>query len=140
MDEAQHLSSAALDQLRHFHDLGRIGLAVAGNSEVIGRIDGDTRRGLFAQFSSRVGMRLRRQRPLGTDVNALLDAAGVTGSAERKLLQAVASKPGALRGMTKTLRVANILAAGGGSAVTEANIAAAAASMSDGSAAGEPAQ
>ena len=28
VDEAQHLSSAALDQLRHFHDLGRIGLAV----------------------------------------------------------------------------------------------------------------
>ncbi len=137
VDEGQHLSSAALDQLRTIHDLGRIGVVVAGNSEVFARIDGDSRRGLFAQFKSRVGMRINRNRPLNSDVNALLDAAGVTGNAERRLLHAVAAKPGALRGIAKTLRRAHMLAAASGGAITEAAIAQSVASMDDGSAAGE---
>ena len=131
VDEAQHLRSEALDQLRTIHDVARIGIAVAGNSEVFARIDGDSRHGLFAQFRSRVGMRVARQKPLAGDVEALLDATGVAGPAERKLLRVIAGKPGALRGMAKTLRVAAIIAAAEGGEITEAHLRAAAARLYD---------
>jgi DNA transposition AAA+ family ATPase len=130
VDEAQHLSSGALDQLRTIHDLTKIGVAVAGNSEVFARIDGDGRKGLFAQFRSRIGMRLTRGKPLAADVEAMLDASGVTGAGERRLLRVVANKPGALRGVSKTLRVAHILAAGEGVPMTEAHLRAAAERLS----------
>ena len=55
-------------------------------------------------------MRLRRPKPYRDDIEALLDAHDVTGDPERRLLKAVASKPGALRAMVKTIRVARMLA------------------------------
>ena len=131
IDEAKHLGSAALDQLRTFHDKAQIGIAVSGNSEVFARIDGDGRRGLFAQFRSRVGMRISRANPLGADVEAILSAANVYGDPERRLLRVVANKPGALRGVAKTLRVAHILAAADGTDISEAHIKAAAERLTD---------
>lgn len=112
VDEAQHLRTAAIEQLRSFHDLAGVGLALVGNESVYARIDGGGRRSEFAQLFSRVGMRVRRPKPYREDIEALLDAHEVAGDAERKLLKAVASKPGALRGMVKTIRVARMLASG----------------------------
>jgi DNA transposition AAA+ family ATPase len=62
VDEAQHLSSAALDQLRTIYDLAGIGIALVGNPTIYSRLEGDGRRAQFAQLYSRVGMRLDRQR------------------------------------------------------------------------------
>ncbi len=117
VDEAQHLTTAALEQLRAVHDKGGIGLALVGNQEVFARLDGGGRKAQFAQLFSRVGMRLSRNRPLAADVDALLEAASIGGAPERKLLRAVAAKPGALRGMSKMLRVAQMLAASDGTEV-----------------------
>ncbi len=139
VDEAQHLRSEAFDEIRSIYDEAKIGIAVAGNSEVFARIDGDSKHGLFAQFRSRVGMRIARQKPLVGDVEALLDATGVAGPAERKLLRVIAGKPGALRGMAKTLRVAAIIAAAEGGEITEAHVRAAAARLYDNSGAAEAA-
>jgi hypothetical protein len=112
IDEAQHLTTQALDQLRTIHDLAHIGLALVGNEEVYGRLDGGGRVAKFAQLTSRIGMKATRARPAAADIDALLDAYGVTGGAERKLLREVARLPGALRGMLKTLRLAHMLAIG----------------------------
>ena len=45
------------------------------------------------------------------DTDMLLDAWHVQGEPQRALLRKIAKKPGALRGMTKTLRLASMLAA-----------------------------
>ena len=112
VDEAQHLSTAALDQLRTIHDLAQVGIVLVGNETIYARLEGGTRTAAFAQLFSRVGFRLPRgPKPLGRDVDMLLDAWGVAGELERKLLHTIARKPGALRGMTKTLRMAHMLAA-----------------------------
>jgi DNA transposition AAA+ family ATPase len=112
VDEAQHLTTQALDQLRTIHDKAEIGVALVGNEGVYSRINGGGRRAEFAQLFSRVGMRVVRAKPLPKDIEAILDANGVEGREERALLRAIARKPGALRGVTKTLRVAQMQAMG----------------------------
>ena len=110
VDEAQHLSTSAIEQLRSIHDVAGVGLALVGNQSVYARIDGGGRRAEFAQLFSRVGMRVRRDRPLARDIDALLDMNEITDGASRRLLRAIGGKPGALRGMIKTLRVARMMA------------------------------
>ena len=110
LDEAQHLSTPSLDQLRTIHDKAEIGVAMVGNELVYSRFEGAQRTPQFAQLFSRVGMRLQRPMPVKRDVDMLLDGWGIEEEALRKLLHAIARKPGALRGMTKTLRIAHMLA------------------------------
>lgn len=110
IDEAQHLTSQTLDQLRSVHDLAGIGIALLGNESIFARLEGGTRAAHYAQLYSRVGMRLARPKPIKADIEALLDAWRVEGEAERRLLHAIARKPGALRGLTKVLRIAHMLA------------------------------
>ena len=111
VDEAQHLTPIALDQLRSIHDEAEVGVVLLGNPAVYGRLEGQGRRTEFAQLFSRVGMRLSRPKPQKGDVDAILDAWAIEGGAERGLLHAIAKKPGALRSMTKTLKLAHMLAA-----------------------------
>jgi DNA transposition AAA+ family ATPase len=109
VDEAQHLTSEALDQLRSIHDEAECGLALLGNATVFGRLEGGSRSADFAQLFSRVGVRLTAKPKTG-DADALIDAWGVHDKAQRDFLRVIAKKPGALRGMTKTLKLAHILA------------------------------
>jgi DNA transposition AAA+ family ATPase len=122
VDEAQHLTTVAIDQLRTLHDKAEIGVALVGNETVLSRIEGAGRSSEFAQLFSRVGMRLKRARPMKGDIDALVDAWNIEEPAQRSLLHAIARKPGALRGMTKTLRVAHMLAASERRAVTADDI------------------
>ena len=131
IDEANHLTTAALDELRSIHDEATIGLALMGNEQVYARLDGGGRQAEFAQLFSRVGLRLRRPKPLPGDVAALLDAAGIAGEPERKLLRTIAAKPGALRGATKCLTIAEMLAAEDGVPVAASHIGAAWARLTD---------
>jgi DNA transposition AAA+ family ATPase len=111
VDEAQHLTPVALDQLRSIHDEAEVGVVLLGNPAVYGRLEGQGRSAQFAQLFSRVGMRLSRPKPQKADVDALLDAWSIEGGTERALLHTIARKPGALRGMTKALKLAHMLAA-----------------------------
>lgn len=112
IDEAQHLSVQAIEQLRSIHDRAKIGLVLMGNEEVWNRLDGGGRKAQFAQLFSRVGAKVTAARPRGDDIDALLDAADVDDGDQRKLLKAIAAKPGALRQMIKTLRLARMVALG----------------------------
>ena len=123
IDEAQHLTSPTLDQLRKFLDVVGIGIALLGNDHVYARLEGGARSAQYAQLFSRVGMRLRRPRVLKEDIEALLDAWGVQGTAERKLLHQIAHKPGALRNVNKVVRMAHLMAGGeGAEAMAEGHI------------------
>jgi DNA transposition AAA+ family ATPase len=116
IDEAQHLQPNALDALRSIHDRTGCGLVLLGNETVYTRLEGQGRAAEFAQLFSRVGMRMVQAKPRSGDAVALLDAWGVEAKESRDFLARVSAKPGALRGMVKTMRVAAMLAAGAGTA------------------------
>ena len=124
-DEAQHLSTAALEQLRIVQEKTGIGLVLCGNETVYGRLTGGTRQAQFAQLFSRIGKRLRLNKPLKKDVASIAGAFGVSGREEVDMLYQISQKPGALRGVCKTLRLASMFSAGEGAAISEKHIAAA---------------
>ncbi|WP_412557572.1 AAA family ATPase [Thalassospira sp. MIT1370] len=116
IDEAQHMTTEALDQCRSIYDRakGTVGLALVGNETVYSRLEGNGRTAGFAQIFSRVGVRVTQARPKPKDMCALIEAWGVTDKEEIKLLKAIARKPGALRGMAKCFQLATLLANGAG--------------------------
>lgn len=111
VDEAQHLSRPALEGVRSLHDASQIGIALIGNESVYAQLTGGARQAHFAQLFSRIGRRLRLNGPEEADVDAILDAWRVPMEA-KKLCVMVAKQNGALRGLTKTLRWAWMMAKG----------------------------
>lgn len=112
VDEAQHLNTRALEALRGLHDATGVGLAIMGNEMVYARITGGRRAAEFAQLFSRVGKRVRLTRPAESDVQAILSAWSITDKPAREAVLEIARKPGALRGVTKALRLASLFARG----------------------------
>lgn len=106
IDEAQHLSMAAIEELRSIHDVTKVGLALVGNETSYARLAGGGRGAMFAQINSRLGLKLFLQRPTGGDVKAVARHWKVTDEETVKLLERVAQRPGALRSVVKVLRLA----------------------------------
>mgnify|MGYP000544120734 CR=1 FL=1 len=135
VDEAQHLRTEALEELRSIHDASGVGIALVGNESVYSKLDGNGRSPEFAQLFRRIGLRTRRKQAATQDIAALADAWGVAGAAERRLLHTIAKKPGALGGLTKVMRLAHMLALGEADGepplVTEGHIARAWSRISD---------
>ena len=92
--------------MRTLHDNAGIGIALVGNTTVFGRLGADQRTPQFAQLFSRIGMRMNLDKPRKADVTMLLTAWGLEEKAARELAMGIAMKPGALRSMTKVLRMA----------------------------------
>lgn len=114
IDEAQFLNERALEAARRLAELSGIGLALSGNETVYAQLTGRNRAAEFAQLFSRIGKRVCLSRPTAGDVEAIADAWGIEGKPERNLVAEIAGKPGALRGVTKTLRLASMFAVGKG--------------------------
>lgn len=115
VDEAQHLSVPALEQLRYIHDQAGAGLVLSGNERVFSLLNGGhTRNADFAQLYSRIGRRLRVSIPTDGDIGAVLDAWHVTGKPERAYAAQIASLPGGLRGLFHLLEEARMAAQGMG--------------------------
>lgn len=116
IDEAQHLTTEALDEARSIYDKARgtVGLVFVGNQTVYARLEGNGRKAGFAQLFSRIGVRCTQDIPKAGDMCALIAAWDVTDKEEIRYLKAIARKPGALRGMTKCLQLATLLANGAG--------------------------
>lgn len=112
IDEAQHLQSGAIDQLRTIHDKARCGVVLAGNENIVAKLGDPERTPQLAQLYSRFGMRLTLHRPANDDVSALLKAWLIEEKDEKAFLRLVASKPGGLRALTKTLIAAGAMSAG----------------------------
>lgn len=111
IDEAQHLSTAALDQIRSIHDATGVGAALVGNEQVYARMTGGNRVAFLDRLFSRIGKKVRLVRAIEGDVDALIGAWGIAEPKCRATLMDIASKPGALRGLTKVLRLAAVQAA-----------------------------
>lgn len=117
IDEAQHLSVAALDAIRALHDATSIGLALVGNEAVYARMTGGNRAPYLDRLFSRIGKRVRLTRAARGDVDGIIEAWRIESKDCRAVLQDIASKPGGLRGLTKVLRLASMFAAGAGRSV-----------------------
>lgn len=124
IDEAQHLSPAALDQVRAIHDATQIGIALVGNDYVYSRMDGAGKRAdHLDRLRSRVGKRVKLSLSSTADIDALIKAWGVPADASwRGSLVTFGRRPGALRGLTKVLRLASSYAALAGRPLGEADV------------------
>jgi DNA transposition AAA+ family ATPase len=111
IDEAQHLSVAALDEIRSIHDATSIGVALVGNDGVFARMAGGRNAQQLDRLHSRVGKRLRLQQSTEADIVALIKAWGITDSKCHPTLISIARSAGALRTLTKCLRLASMYAA-----------------------------
>ena len=122
VDEAQHLPVRTLEELRSLHDASGCGLALVGSDPLWLRVSGG-RHPELAQLFSRVGKRVRLAAPGAADAAALLEAWGLAGSGLGAMAVRIARRPGGLRGLTKALTLAHVLAAG--RSVTAAHLRAA---------------
>ena len=125
IDEAQHLTVAALDAVRSLHDATDIGLALMGNEMLYGRMTGGNRAPYLDRLYSRIGKRVRLTRATDDDVAALLSAWKIKDRAIRRVLTEIARRPGGLRGVTKVLRLAALYSAKSSEGISEADVRAA---------------
>lgn len=109
VDEAQHLKPPTYDAFRTFFDEAGMGVAYCGNSEVYARIGGK-KQAQLPQIYSRLGMRLHIPGPVPDDVDALLEAHGLSGREIRAYMHQIASLPGGLRGFDNVVRQAKLAA------------------------------
>ena len=115
VDEAQHLGVRSLEALRSLHDATGVALALVGNDRVHARMTGrGARSATFAQLFSRIGKRVRLSRATREDVSAICTGWKIREKTAVNFAETIASRPGAIRGLTKTLRLAGLLAAGEG--------------------------
>lgn len=123
VDEAQHLSEQALEALRAINDKIRarngagIGIALLGNELAQSRVASTGGQAAFAQVSSRFAKRVWLNAPMPEDAAALAQAWATANreeitKAEISFCQDIASRPGGLRNIEKTMKAA-ILAARG---------------------------
>lgn len=114
LDEAQHLSEKALEEIRSWHDSEGVGIALLGNEGVLQRLEGGNRRMAFAQLFSRVSLKLVRSLPLNADVDALAEAWNIFDDQLITFLRKVCMTPGALRSGTMALELASMIAVSNG--------------------------
>lgn len=112
IDEAQNLVDDAINQLRHFVDVYQCGVALVGNNEVYTRFTKRTDGPSYDQLKSRLGKRLKRDKPRVEDLQTFIAAWGVHDLECIKLLTGIGMKGGALRQIDKTLKLATMLALG----------------------------
>ncbi|WP_115720165.1 AAA family ATPase [Gallaecimonas mangrovi] len=125
VDEADHLEYAALEELRILQEQTGIGMVLMGNNRVYTQLTGGRRSEDFARLFSRIAKKMGVHKAKQTDVNAIAAAWGLTDKAEQALLQQIAERPGALRILNQTLRLAAMLAGGSDQPLGEQHIRAA---------------
>ena len=117
VDEAQHMTLAAIESLRHVSDSSGCGLALVGNDrlrETVGNLE---------QLVSRIVQRLHLPAVAAGDADAIASAWGLKDSGARKEARRIASMPGGLRSLSKALPAA--FARSGGKAVSAKDLKAA---------------
>ncbi|HAI2078508.1 putative phage DNA transposition protein [Escherichia coli] len=119
IDEADHLGTEALEELRLLQESTHIGLVLMGNHRVYSNMTGGNRTVEFARLFSRIAKPTAINKTKKADVKAIADAWHINGEKELELLQQIAQKPGALRILNHSLRLAAMTAHGKGERVNE---------------------
>ncbi|WP_336879768.1 AAA family ATPase [Providencia rettgeri] len=122
IDEADHLNYPVLEELRILQEDTGIGLALVGNPRVYSKMTGGGSGDVdFARLFSRIAKKVSIVKPKNDDIKAIA-AAWNLGQPERELVFKLAEKPGALRVVTHTLRLAAMKAVGAKEALSEKHI------------------
>ncbi|EOM1767751.1 AAA family ATPase [Salmonella enterica subsp. enterica serovar Montevideo] len=119
IDEADHLGAEVLEELRLLQESTRTGLVLMGNHRVYSNMTGGNRTVEFARLFSRIAKRTAINKTKKADVKAIADAWQINGEKELELLQQIAQKPGALRILNHSLRLAAMTAHGKDERVNE---------------------
>ncbi|MCP1270927.1 MULTISPECIES: AAA family ATPase [Acetobacter] len=104
IDEAQHLSVKAVEEVRSIHDQAKVGVVFIGNAPLNAKFDGLGRTAEFAQLFSRIGLRKKINKPRIKDMCALLEAWGIQPGDVEMAAKEIGRREGGLRSMTKVLR------------------------------------
>lgn len=112
VDEGQHLNDEALNQLRHFVDIYKCGVAVVGNKEVYDRFSKGRKGPSYAQLKSRIGKRVQIDHPFKDDLLQYISAWGISDDDAVSYLVGIGMKGGAFRQIDKTMKLATMLANG----------------------------
>lgn len=141
IDEAQHLSDKAIEQIRAINDKTQargvpVGIALMGNLEVANKIGPTASRPAFAQVSSRVAQRFSIAQAHRQDAATLAQAwAGANqeelGQRERDFLVGIAMRPGGLRNIEMTFEGALLAARGAREPLTLKHLQGAFAAITD---------
>ena len=110
LDEAQNLRPEFVDQIRAYHDRAGIGVAMIGNETIARRYGADRMTEAYAPLFSRVGQRFTQRRAMQKDLLLFSEAWNLTDEGARKAAIKIGKTAGALRVMTKVLRMAFLLA------------------------------
>ncbi|ELB2040612.1 AAA family ATPase [Vibrio parahaemolyticus] len=113
IDEADHLDYPTLEELRILQEETGIGMVLVGNNKVYTQLTGGRRNEDFARLFSRIAKKRGIHKTKQADVRAIADAWNVPGSAEFSLMQQISERPGGLRLLSKTLKLAAMFAKGG---------------------------
>jgi DNA transposition AAA+ family ATPase len=111
IDEAQHATTQALDEVRSLYDAAETGIALVGNEAISGNVYWDKRRKTHPQLYSRLGFG-HVSRIQADDVARMLDAWDISDDAERRLAAEIARRPGHFRMLANTMVAAGLLASG----------------------------
>jgi hypothetical protein len=114
IDEAQHLSEKALDELRGIHDVTSCGIALFGNAGLLEKLEGGARAISHAQLWGRIALRTARIEAYAEDGVALARAWGLADPQMLDWLGQLATKAGGLRQVSMVIQIALFLAAGDG--------------------------
>lgn len=113
IDESQDLLDDAVNQIRHFSDRYKCGVAFLGNNEVYGRFKSNwSDKERYAQLRSRIFKRISINMPETSDLVKFIGAHGIKDPAQVKFLTGVGKKPGAFRTLDMTIRLAKMTAMG----------------------------
>ncbi|MBV2147912.1 AAA family ATPase [Sphingobium sp. AS12] len=124
IDEAQHLSSKAIDEIRSWNDLSGVGIALLGDTDLVQKL------AKFPQLFSRISLNIKQTQALETDLAPLAAAWGIEKPEIIAYLREIAMRPGALRRASKALRLAYMMADADGSPLDLAHLRDAAAQVS----------
>jgi hypothetical protein len=122
VDEAQHLTEDAVNQLRFLLDEARCGLALCGNEDLMTRYSLSATREGYGQIHRRVGMRVHILKAPPGDVDRILDALAITDADMRRLAHQIAARPGSLGQVVDTLKLASLIAYGAGRSMTPGDV------------------
>jgi len=114
IDEFQHLSLPAIEQVRAIHDESNVGVALVGNEAGWAKMTGGIRRLDHAQLFSRCAPVVSLLSPQEDDVNAILDAWRVNTRAAKEFALQISAGGGGLRNLVKTLQQAALYSPGAG--------------------------
>lgn len=119
IDEAQNLVPEAINQLRHFVDNYDCGVTLIGNEDTgVAYLKDRGSIASRAQVLTRFDRRLDTEQDPVADARMLIEAWAIDAPDCVKFLLGIASKPGALRNIDRTVRAAAMQALGAGEEIS----------------------